>query len=698
MKQKISHFQYLLFASTTSLAAIFNILIFQNQIAGIIIGFFYLAFCSQIIGTIFIKKTGWQIIFGFLFFLALIASLGAGSIYFLNFNNLFFCFLLILIPAIAFIPYYFIFNEENLSLIKIIKKYQESFFNRKEKISSLIIVFLYLISVTCLFFLLFIKQTTETIQSPWQIISIKFFYIYFFASFLLVYYLLVARRQKLPLGLIIIHTFLSSSIALIIYKIGYGFDPFIHQATEKIIAQTGTISPKPLYYLGQYSIVLFLNKLLLIDIVWLDKILVPIIFAIYLPLTIFFVFSHWLKKNYALVLAFSIILVPYNFFIMTAPQNLANLFFIITVLLAWLYFRNEISIFALGLLTTATLAIHPMAGIPLLITITLFFLYQFFYKSYSKHLKLYFFSALSFIILLPLAFVSNGLTGNLTWPKIHRADFTFFTWIDKFDLFLNLTYLFRANLVIVAGLLIILGLFHLKNHKLLKNNFAFLTAGFVIFCDYFFIKFCFDFPALRSNDQNEFVSRLLLLTFYLLLPFLFIGLANVVEYYWEKSFSYKNFLILSFTGLATISLYLSYPRLDQYEPSKFYSVSSSDIKAVNLIEQRANPEHIVLANQMIGAAAIQEFGFKKYYNNQFYYSMPMGVPQRLYEFYLEMIYQGAKKETMINAMTEAGVSESYFVLNQYWKNFEKIKQQAILSADEYYSIDDGKIFVFKYSK
>jgi len=76
--------------------------------------------------------------------------------------------------------------------------------------------------------------------------------------------------------------------------------------------------------------------------------------------------------------------------------------------------------------------------------------------------------------------------------------------------------------------------------------------------------------------------------------------------------------------------------------------------------------------------------------------MPMGESKTFYDGYLEMIYQGSKKETMQKAMVEAKVNESYFVLNKYWRNFEKIRQQATESADKIYEVDDGNIIIFKY--
>jgi len=292
--------------------------------------------------------------------------------------------------------------------------------------------------------------------------------------------------------------------------------------------------------------------------------------------------------------------------------------------------------------------------------------------------------------------MANGSTINLTLPDFKKADLQFFGWIDKFDLPLNLAYLFNLNKILLAALMIIIGLCFINKNKLLKNNAGYLMAAFVIFIDFLITKYFLSFPELGDDDRNDFITRLLTLTFYILLPFFLIGLYWLIKKIFAQDIYNKIFLVFSLAGVITISFYLSYPRLNQYEPAKFFSLSTSDLKAVNFIEQNANPKHIVLANQMIGAAAIKEFSFKNYYNNQFYYSMPMGTPRTFYEYFLEMIYQGAKRETMEKAMLEAGVDESYFVLNKYWNNSEKIAQAAMDSADKVYEIDNGKIWIIKY--
>ena len=696
MNEKISKFQYVLASAVLGLALILNLFVYQNIWLGLIAGFFYFAFFASITGRIFIKEKAWQSIFGFLFLISLISIITSGLIYGFNLNNFTCGLIIITLPGLLFFPYYLSRIEEKLSLRLIFQRYLETFKERQEPKYNIIIVLLYLALIGIGFYLMIKNQTIASIQSPWEVLNPNYLGLYFLATLVLSIYLIYSHRTKLPLILISIHYFFSSSLALIIYKIGYGFDPFIHRATEKIISTTGTINPKPLYYLGQYGVVVFLNKITAIDLSIIDKFLVPVLFSMLLPLTIFYVFAKWFPKKYSLLLALAGLSVPYQFFIMTAPQNLANLFFIITILLSFAYYKNDLTIKPLLLVAGATAVIHPLAGIPLLIALALLFIFKVFYTSYHRNIFLYLLTTAVFCLILPLVFIINGNGLNLIWPKLNRADLIFFHGIEKNDLFLNLTYLIGLNQLLCGSIIIAFGLLFLYQKKIIRNSTGYMAAAGIILVDFLLIKYFMDFPALRENDKTEFIGRLLQLSFYLLFPFYLLGIYFLVKKLLLKDFYHKIFLLFLFATVLTITFYLTYPRLDSQQPSKFYSVSGSDIKAVNYIEQTAALNHIVLANQMVGAAAIDQKGFKKYYQNQFYYSMPMGTPQTLYELYLEMIYQGAKRETMEKAMFEAGVDESYFVVNKYWRNSEKIINQAKNQADGVYSVDDGNIYIFKY--
>ena len=59
------------------------------------------------------------------------------------------------------------------------------------------------------------------------------------------------------------------------------------EATMDIIKEKGFIDPKPLYYLGFYGLIIILNKALFIPILLLNKFLVPVLAAIFLPKAIF---------------------------------------------------------------------------------------------------------------------------------------------------------------------------------------------------------------------------------------------------------------------------------------------------------------------------------------------------------------------------------------------------------------------------
>ncbi|PIX11973.1 hypothetical protein COZ73_01355, partial [Candidatus Falkowbacteria bacterium CG_4_8_14_3_um_filter_36_11] len=88
--------------------------------------------------------------------------------------------------------------------------------------------------------------------------------------------------------------------------------------------------------------------------------------------------------------------------------------------------------------------------------------------------------------------------------------------------------------------------------------------------------------------------------------------------------------------------------------------------------------------------------FKKYYkNNIFYYSIPTG--DKLYSYYLMMV-KNPSRQTMLSAMDFAGADEAYFVINKYWWASAKIVDEAKLSADSWFIINNGDVYIFQYVK
>jgi hypothetical protein len=172
----------------------------------------------------------------------------------------------------------------------------------------------------------------------------------------------------------------------------------------------------------------------------------------------------------------------------------------------------------------------------------------------------------------------------------------------------------------------------------------------------------------------------------------------------KKLFQQKLPTKLFFTVLLALTitsvLYVSYPFDDAYQTSHYYSVSQNDIQAVNYINNNADGDYIVLANQSVSAAALQQFGFKKYFSTYqgetFYYPIPTSSP--LYHYYLTTVYQAPTRQTINKAMDFMRVSQAYFVINSYWTDFDKIVSTIKTEADDWKDINNGKIYIFYFKK
>ncbi|MFA4834109.1 MAG: hypothetical protein WC619_04680 [Patescibacteria group bacterium] len=580
-------------------------------------------------------------------------------------------------------------------------------------------IFFYSLFLCLALLILFKAGTSQAIISPWEAVSFYFFIFYGLAALILVFTIVFSQPQKkIFLFLISLYYFLSLSIAVIIYKIGYGFDPFIHQATAELIDKTGTVDPKPFYYLGQYSLIIIFHKITALPIVWLDKLLVPSLAALFLPGAIF----QFLKKCFTndkanLLLPLSILILPFPLFIITTPQNLAYLFLFLTILYG-LTCSSRKELVIVYIFALASLASHPLAGLPALF----FALALTVYHSNRDKLKKYFyflifiFSSLS----LPLAFyfvnknnVVSGPTETAIGPNI----------LEKINIpgqenfILNFIYLYAFNLKTLIVVLILAGLFiayrNRQNCRIYSLNLiisASLAVAYILTS-----KLPFNF--LISYERSDYSERILSLIVIFLLPFIIIPLYGLMEKIIEQKKSIKIPFLIFFAILITASLYLSYPRFDRYFNSHGYSTGQNDIEAVRWIENdAAKGDYIVLANQQVSAAALREFGFSHYYpldkgpsrqglaeaegggdsGNVYFYPIPTGGA--LYQYYLDMVYKKPAKETMETAMDFAGVNRAYFVLNKYWWAFPKILDEAKLEADSWTEIGGGEIYVFKYKK
>jgi len=565
---------------------------------------------------------------------------------------------------------------------------------------------------------LFAHQTYDLASSPWQMVSPLFFLGYFVSTVLLFWRYNRSQTNTSTYLLTSLHLFVGLSVTSILYPLGYGFDAFIHRATENWIAEYGFISPKTPYYIGQYSLIVFLSHITALPLKWIDIYLVPVLASLTLPAVIIFSLKEvFVKKAHLAPYLFWLVsFLPFLTLSLTTPHNIVVLFTLLSVFCLLLALFEKFPIWILFLFATASIATHALIGIPLFVVIFFFFIVSNL-KNVNKVKIPLLLLVVSLAALLPLMFTFNAIRINAPLPQINNPIEKIPQFLELFarpywyaktsPIYFELLYVFERLIVpIVLGLAIV-GAFTLGKEKKNKHLWIFTTSFFGFFVSAFTLAGTIVFPDVVAYEQKDYPLRLIRVSILFLLPAAMYGAAILTEKIQTLKIITKNkkiFFALALLGLSvvlTTVLYLSYPQRNAKSRFPGFNVTSSDIQTVEFIHNRQpDYNYIVLSNQLVSAAALEKYSFAKYFPTShgelFYYAIPTGG--KLYEYYGKMIYQGQKREYMEEAMNVVGVRRAYFVVNKYWANSDRIVAGAKQTADEYFSIDDGKAWVFVYTK
>lgn len=578
-----------------------------------------------------------------------------------------------------------------------------------KKISNLLGLLLPGIFIILSFIQLFLAIFDNSLISPWQEVSPTFFILYGLSLVSLLFFLSKKNTNNIKKLYLISFYFLSFSVCLITYKYGYGFDPFIHQATMEFISQNGFILPKTPYYIGQYGLIIALSKLSGLSIYFINKIIVPFLAALIIPLVAW----RYLKisdkeqsqKSWALSIL-SILLIGFSPFIFSTPQNLSYIFLIATVFLS----VSTFSLWLPFLLALATLAVHPLSGLP-----ALGFILFILYKKYKDRIKNRLLKALSLVavisfnsLILPCAlFIGGGEKIDLNGLII--ATKTFFYNILSIDpskdqsLLLNTSNFIAQNLATIITIIIISSLvfFYKKTLKNLAKSLnyyfkALILSIYTLFLSYF-ITSMIVFKEVIAYEQSDYSKRILFLIVIFSLPLIINLINNLIKKILKKNLASKIIWLFFLLILIISSLYNSYPRIDKYHNSKGYNTGRSDLEAVKQIEEQSESKYLVLANQQVSAAALKVFGFDRYLENNnteiYFYPIPTGG--ELYKHYLQAVYDSPRQENLKKAMDLAQVNEAYLVINKYWHRSAELINEAKVEANSYWAVNN-EVFVFKY--
>ena len=701
MRHLFSNIKYTSFSIIFLALYVVNFYNWQSTLLGALLMVLFFVYYGAALGRAVVPQETWlhRSWVGGLLLLSLFMLAGTAIYYFGSIFSELWMFLVLLSPSLI----YLVSRKHNHE--------HDTLHDASHKIPSVSIaaVIIGLLMLIISFSILGEITILDSVRSLWECVPLVVFIPVFGLCLTVVSLAFRGRERAWLLPLIMAALFLFVSLAVFVYPLGYGFDTFIHRATVEHIAENGTITPKPFYYIGQYAATLFFSQAWHLPLSLVDRLLLPLLTALLLPLAWYFGFYHLCENRRATMFStLGVFLIPLAGFIVTTPQGLANLWTILIILLSipLLKEQREVSLAALFILGLTALAIHPLAGIPIMMYLALVATGPFANQPPFPHLARSIFWTIAAVgsIILPLAFlVSSKLSGlalSFDWGSLSPTRLfsslnleVFFS--NRFDAILDFVYLYGFNTTLILIVLSAIAIIVFRQ-RLPRTLYVPLIMVAMLAINYLVLKTIVDFTFLIDYERSNYADRLIPLATFFLIPYFGLFLLWLWQKLLHKPIAIQAFTITLIAAIITSAFYLTYPRKDNYETSHGFNVGDADMQAVYMIEEMGNEdEYLVLANQSVSAAAIWSFGFKQYYGDIFYYPIPTGG--ELYNYFLNM-NDTPDYDTAEAAMNLVEANKLYYVVNDYWWQAPRIIETAKRNADSWISVDAGKVFIFEYNR
>jgi hypothetical protein len=545
--------------------------------------------------------------------------------------------------------------------------------------------------------------THTSVNSPWPLLPAGTFIavaLLFASGFLAS----IKARPIVVAGLVALSLLTLSSLTPLIYPLGYGFDGFLHRASEEVILQTGTLTPHPPTYIGQYTLVTWFARVLHVP-QSLGDIWFVAALALLLPFAAYQLSAT--KKRKGLTILSLLIALPLGILSASTPQNVAYLLGVLSLL--WLIPADApeatsdetvtytTSLLVPWLLLAWSLATHPLAGMPFALAgcaLSVQTLRQRWIKRTIVGTTL-----LASLFAVPLAFsVRAALQGGAwSWAWLKNLP-TAWGWLTERFLqpatHLALwpdwanwqSYLFTFVLLAAA-------LFAVTRDKARRSLWLTLISFAVsASASSWLLQTSGDFSFLISYERQDYAARLLVVAQLFFLPAALVGLG-----YWFERIEHTHPRMRAaalLLGIAWFSanVYNMLPRHDAAAIGHGWNVGRSDLEAVQFIDKQANGQpYTVLANQTVSAAAVSVFGFKRYVGDIFYYPIPTGGP--LYEQFLQMM----DHPNLDIAQETGSLGQSklvYVVVNNYWFKAEQLIERLKGISDRTWNVEHGAAYIF----
>jgi len=555
--------------------------------------------------------------------------------------------------------------------------------------------------------LLVTSATTAVIRSPWQVVSPRFL-VLVGLSVLGIFALTLKRetRKIAVIGATTIVT-LSLSVAAFSYRIGYGFDPFIHEAGMKVIAEKGEILPKTPYYIGAYVDIVSVSELTSMPLHDLNRFAGPIVGTGALA-AIAVTIATVAGTPFVALAVLLMTLSPLSHFIMTTPQGIADALALLAVALAFAAANDRRRFLPAYLLAVAALATHPIAGVPAICVVAILHLSRFSTPDSrlptSTHRLLatgYWLLACATIAFPTVAFLAQktiGITfdlgdapGRLTalaTAIIHPPT------VATFSPGRTLVYLFRS---LFPFLLVTSAAYAaLKKDEGRKTRIALLSGAAATAIGGVAFAALLKLDGTIATEQLVFPLRFVSLAGLFLFPLALLAWLDLAKRLSSRTWGRVTLVVCLALAVPTAT-YLAYPRVDPEDLSKGFNVSAETVAAVELIHDKGQGDYVVLGNQTDAAAEIWRRGFSHYYEGEFFYAHQSGAPG-LYANYLKVVETGVSRERLRDVMARYDVDSVFLVIHDYWTGAARAVSEAQATADDAYEIEGGKIWVFEYRR
>lgn len=548
------------------------------------------------------------------------------------------------------------------------------------------------------------NATTDSIRTPWPLLPHGSLLTIACAWGALIVSAWLVRSPALSAIQAALALAATTCLAPLIYTIGFGFDGFLHIAAEKIILATGTLSPKPLYYMGQYVFTTWISSNLAIPIELVDRWLVPAGAALLLPLALYV--SRSAASRSTTIFA-ALCILPLAPFIATTPQSFAYLLGLSALILLLGYRDGSVSPLAPLLLASWSIAVHPLAGVP----IFLFILGASALTQPSEdteHLSLLrrmisiFFLCLA-ACSVPLLFALSSLRGStpIIWnlsslytPSVWLTALNaVLPWIkNTFVLWPAWASLIGASSLTLLCAAAIATLWTLPRETssqtverrltlyALCGAIGFFAAGIVL-------KTAGDFAFLIDYERGNYADRLTVLALLCLVPAGIMAVSRLLDRAQTANRLVAVGAVLGLLCIAAAQSTNALPRHDAVVTGHGWSVSSADIDAVREIHHDAGSRpYTVLADQSVSAAAVSQLGFLRYNGDIFFYPIPTGGA--LYDVFLHMTYGEPSRDTALDAAKLGGSDVVYVVLDDYWWNAANLADSLSAISDNEWTFGD----------